>query len=243
MTIEAGGLLVIEGTDGAGKTLQTELLRRKLESKGVVVGTFDFPRYETAETGALVGRMLRGEFGDPMKIDPHLTVLPYILDEVLGSQEIEEWVAKGGVALSNRYFTSNVHQIAKMEGEDQDRFRDWLWHFGYDVMGIRRPDLVVVLLAEPIVCRENIMKKAVRKYTGGQAMDMVERDFQHQMRAAAEYRRTIANDANWVGIESSRDGEMIDPEVIHQLVWTEVERRRRRVGMSGTDQWSRQRAS
>ena len=45
--------------------------------------------------------------------------------------------------LSNRYFTSNVHQIAKLKTSAQKKYRDWLWPAGYEDLGILKPDLVI----------------------------------------------------------------------------------------------------
>lgn len=222
-----GKFIVLDGIDGAGKGTQTELLRKRLTGEGISLRVFDFPRYEESMAGALVGKMLKGDFGNPADISPYLTCLPYICDQINGSREIREWTEGGGLALSNRYFTSNVHQIGKIkEGLARDEYRNWLWKFGYEEMGILRPDLVVILLVDLPICRENVEKKAVRNYVGGQGADVVERDVNYQMEAAKEFRRMVAENGEWwAAIECCREGQLMSPEEIGELVYGEINRR------------------
>ncbi|MFA6518366.1 MAG: hypothetical protein WCV93_01790 [Candidatus Shapirobacteria bacterium] len=224
--VERGKLLVTEGIDGSGKSLQTDLLVGKLRSIGLTVYVDDYPRYETSFWGRHVGRMLKGDFGDPMKIDPSLTCLPYLLDEADGSRANEARLQNGVWVVSNRYFTSNIHQIAKLPVAEREEYARWLWQAGYGELGILRPDLVTVLLVDPLVCRENIGKKAERKYTGGEVLDYAEKDFGHQMVAAEEYRRMVDKNPDWwVAIECCVEGKLLTPEQIHEMVWGEIEAR------------------
>lgn len=215
-----GKFIVIEGIDGAGKSTQTNLLVEKLKDKGYEVVTDDYPHYETSFWGRHVGKMLSKEFGNPMEISPYLTVLPYILDESDGSKKIiGPALQEGKMVVSNRYFTSNIHQIAKMEKTERRKYSDWLWSAGYDEMGIIRPDLVIVLLVDPKICHENILRKAERKYTNGQMMDAAEEDFNHQMEAAKEYKKMIENDKTWVEINCcDKNGSLLPPENINKKV-------------------------
>ena len=41
----SGKLIVIDGTDGSGKTTQLNLLKTKLENEGYEVRVADFPQY------------------------------------------------------------------------------------------------------------------------------------------------------------------------------------------------------
>ncbi len=242
-----GKFIVIEGTDGSGKSVQTGLLRDFLkkegykiakndniksnqisliedyfENKGFDVRTDDYPRYETSVWGKLVGKMLTGEFGDPLAISPYLTVLPYMIDEYWGSQNIKKWVDAGKVVISNRYFTSNVHQVAKLKGEEQTKYRDWLWKTGWKEMKIYKPDLVIVLLVEPEVSMELVKKKNERNYVGGKGADLMEKSKEHQQAAYDEYLRMIETDKTWVPVKCCRDGKLISIEEINKLVLDEI---------------------
>jgi dTMP kinase len=223
-----GKFIVIEGIDGAGKGTQTELLVKRLRKAGLEVVTDDYPHYETSFWGKHVGRMLSGEFGDPMQVSPYLTALPYINDEADGSRKIIiPSLNAGKTVVSNRFFTSNVHQIAKMpRGSKRRTFAKWIWEAGYREMGIVKPDLVIVLLVNPPICQENVSKKAERKYTRGRVMDAAEADFQHQMESAKEYRKMVReNPGWWVLIDCCRKGKLMTPEEINELVWQEIKKR------------------
>ncbi|MDD2224942.1 MAG: deoxynucleoside kinase [Candidatus Shapirobacteria bacterium] len=223
-----GKFIVIEGIDGAGKGTQTELLVERLKKENREVVVDDYPHYETSFWGKHVGRMLSKEFGNPMEISSYLTVLPYILDEADGSKKIiEPALEKGMIVISNRYFTSNVHQIAKRPENDREIYANWLWEAGYNQMGIKKPDLVLVLLVDPPICRENILKKIERNYTKGQAMDAAEEDFNHQMESAKEYKKMADKEPDlWVLIDCCRDGKLLPKEEIHNIIFEEINKRR-----------------
>lgn len=59
-------LIVLEGLDGAGKTTQTELLKERLESRGLRYEYLHFPRFDAPVYGGLIARFLRGELGASM---------------------------------------------------------------------------------------------------------------------------------------------------------------------------------
>ena len=225
--MKKGKFVVIEGIDGSGKGTQTELLVERLKKENKEVVLDDYPHYETSFWGRHVGRMLSKEFGDPMKISPYLTVLPYLLDEADGSKKIiKPALELGKMVISNRYFTSNVHQIAKMPELERENYTNWLWNVGYNQMEIIKPDLILVLLVDPQICRENILKKAARNYTKGEAMDAPEADFDHQMEAAEEYKKMAKREPNvWILIDCCREGELMSKEEINEIIWQEINKR------------------
>lgn len=218
-----GKFIVIEGIDGSGKTVQTGLLVEGLKKRGYRVEKDDYPHYDSGFWGRHAGRMLKGEFGDPMVVSPYLTALPYMLDEAEGSRQIRRWQKEGVWVVSNRFFTSNVHQIAKMPEDRREEYGKWLWEAGYGQMEIEKPDLVIVLLVDQKICYQNVLQKAQRSYTGGEAMDMAEKDVAHQMAAAVEYRRMVKDNPGWwVAIECCREGKLLSPEAIHGIVMEEL---------------------
>ena len=126
--MKKGKFIVIEGTDGSGKTTQFNLLKRRLKKEGVKLLVTDFPRYYESVWGKMVGEFLTGKYGKFDEVHPYLVVLPYMIDQYTWSRDFgKPWLEKGGVILSNRYFTSNVHQIAKMKTRAQKKYRNWLW--------------------------------------------------------------------------------------------------------------------
>ncbi|MEI8068079.1 MAG: deoxynucleoside kinase [Candidatus Shapirobacteria bacterium] len=222
-----GKFIVIEGIDGSGKGTQTEILLERLKKENREVVVDDYPHYESSFWGKHVGRMLSKEFGNPMEISPYLTVLPYLLDEADGSKKIIKPALEAGkMVVSNRYFTSNVHQIAKKDESEREIYANWLWDTGYNQMEIAKPDLVLVLLVDPPICRENILKKAQRNYTKGEFMDAAEEDFNHQMESAKEYKKMAQKEAYlWILIDCCRDGKLMSKEEIHELIWQEINKK------------------
>lgn len=219
-----GKFIVFEGIDGSGKGTQTELLveRLKKEKKEVVVD--DYPRYETSFWGKHVGRLLTGEFGELFSISPYLAVLPYMLDEADGSQKtIKPALELGKIVVSNRYFTANVHQIAKRPKGDREIYADWLWDAGYNQVGIVKPDLVLVLMVDPEICRENIQRKTQRNYVGGKTMDQAEANFNHQMETEKEYKKMAKKEPKiWILVDCCQDGKLLSKEEIHKIIWRKI---------------------
>lgn len=225
--MKKGKFIVIEGIDGSGKGTQTELLVERLKKENREVVVDDYPHYESSFWGRHVGRMLTGEFGELFSINPYLAVLPYLLDEADGSKEtIRPALKVGKMVVSNRYFTSNVHQIAKRPEKERDDYANWLWETGYNQMKIVKPDLVLVLLVDPAICRENIFKKTERNYTNGQAMDSAEENFNHQMESAKEYRKMTEKEDSWILVDCCRDGKLMSREEIAEIIWQEVNKRK-----------------
>lgn len=216
-----GKFIVIEGIDGSGKGTQVELLIEKLKSEKIDYVCDDYPRYGVSFWGDHVGKMLTGEFGKLFTISPYLAVLPYMLDEADGSTKtIRPALEAGKIVVSNRYFTSNVHQIAKQPKRKRAEYSDWLWSAGYNQMGIARPDIVIVLLVGPSICRENVYKKAERTYAKVQVLDQAEENFHHQMESAKEYQLMSEKEPKtWKVIDCCKNGKLLPKEEIAELIW------------------------
>jgi dTMP kinase len=218
--IERGKFIVIEGVDGSGKATQFNLLHKRLKRFKKRILIADFPRYYDSIWGKLVGEFLTGKYGKFDEISPHLAVLTYMIDEYTWSRDIgRPFIEKGGVILSNRYFTSNVHQVAKLKTRAQKVFRDWLWPAGYESFGILKPDLVVFLDVPPEVCKRLNLKKQKRIYLGEKRQDLAELDWKHQVAAYKEYLRTVRFNRNWVKINCTTRGMIDSVESIHKRVW------------------------
>lgn len=218
-----GIFIVIEGIDGCGKATQTELLKNRLEKSGRKILVGDFPRYYTSEWGKLVGRFLTGEFGKLDEVNPHLAVLPFMIDQYVWSRDTGlPWIKNGGMILSNRYFTSNVHNIAKMRGRAGKKYRDWLWKIGYDELGILRPDLVLFLDVPPQISMKLNKTKNVREYLKGKKEDIAERHRDHQLAAYKSYLNEVRLNDWWVKIRCLTHGKLDSPVVIHRRIWDKL---------------------
>jgi len=224
--MKKGKFIVIEGGDGIGKMTQTKLLEKRLKEKGYKILIGDFPRYYTSEWGKLVGRFLAGDFGKINEIDPRLATLPYMIDEYTWSRdEARPWLEKKGFILSNRYFTSNVHQIAKLKTRAKSQYREWLWRMGYEELGILKPDLILFLDVPPEIGRRLNKKKEMRKYLNGRKADIHERSGNHQLDAYGEYQRHVRLYKEWVKINCVRRRKLLSIEEIHEKIWKVVKSR------------------
>src|SRR3954463_14488919 len=105
-----GIFLVLEGSDGSGKTTQFELLKNRLIDEGHEVEVFDFPRYDKPSS-YFVTRYLNGQYGPASKVNPYTASLFYALDRFEAAPEIRKALSAGKIVLSNRYVGSNMaHQ-------------------------------------------------------------------------------------------------------------------------------------
>ena len=142
-----GKLIVLEGIDGSGKSLQYKLLAGKLNAAGKGFHKIVFPRYSN-ESSALIRTYLSGGFGsNPEDVNAYAASSFFAVDRFASYKE--DWgklYESGGLIISDRYTTSNaVHQGSKLpEDELYDYFR-WLSDFEYVKMGIPEPDLVLYL--------------------------------------------------------------------------------------------------
>ena len=229
--IERGKFIVIEGTDASGKTTQFELMQQKMEAEIGQIMIADFPRYYNSVWGKVIGQLLKGDHGDFISVTPYLTALPYMIDQYTWSRD-EGWPhqAKGGWILSNRYFTSNVHQVAKLEEDRRAKFRDWIWTSGYDELGILKPDLVLFMDVPPEVGQELNQKKKSRSYLEGKKSDLAESNSAHQQAAYEEYHYMVQNEKSWVRVACVTKRQIDTPETIHERAWDLVKGRFEQLG-------------
>jgi dTMP kinase len=221
--MKRGLFIVIEGVDGSGKTTQFELLSGRLKRNTKKVVTADFPRYYDSVWGKMVGDFLKGKYGDFDKTNPYLVVLPYMLDQYTWSRDIgKKMIENGKIILSNRYFTSNNHQIAKLKGVEREKYRKWIWPTGYKQLGILEPDLVLFLDVDPKIAFKLNKTKKNRKYLNGKSEDEAEKRLYHQKAAYKEYKKTAKQFKYWRVIRCITKGKIDSPEVIHDRIWKEV---------------------
>jgi len=215
-----GCLIAICGIDGSGKTLQSELLRDRAAATGLRVEAIDFPRYDQGFFGKLIARYLRGEISqDPAAVDPYLAALPFACDRWEALPVLREWLEAGAVVISNRYVAANLaHQGSKIESPESRReFLDWVERLEYDVFGLPRPDVHVLLDVSPEVAATLIARKQERKYLK-QGKDIHESNLDY-LAATGQVYRDLAAAQNWLTIECAVGGKVRPPEAIAEEVW------------------------
>lgn len=157
-------LIVIDGLDGAGKATQTKLLIDFYKSKGIKVGMFDFPNYNSL-TGKVVKAMLHGEYGsDAESQNPYSTSMLYSIDRAcsLQTEEYKKIMEENDIIISNRYTISNMlYQGVKFYKNPSGlyEFCEWLQETEYGYFKIPRPDFTIFLYASPEVSINNLHKR------------------------------------------------------------------------------------
>ncbi len=215
-----GKLIVIEGTDGSGKSTQFRLLSQHLEADGVAFKHIVFPRYDQ-ESSALIRMYLGGEFGDkPADVNAYAASSFYAVDRFASyKMDWGEFYEDGGVVLSDRYTTSNaVHQTSKEKEENREVFLEWLYDFEYNKLGLPRPDLTIYLDV-PTDFTEKLLRHRERN-TNTKA-DIHEKDMQY-LATCRQTGRQAAQFYNWTVINCVKDGAMRSIEDIHNEIYALV---------------------
>ena len=217
-----GKLIVIEGTDGSGKSTQFRLLTQAVEHMGKEFRKLVFPQYQE-ESSALIRMYLGGQFGDkPSDVNAYAASAFYAVDRYASYKKVwGEWYENGGLVLSDRYTTSNaVHQASKEPPERRGEFLRWLYEFEYDKLGLPRPDLTIYLDV-PTEYTEQLMR--AREAATGTSADIHEQDLGY-LATCRQMGRAAAEFYGWTVIECVRDGAMRSIEDIHEEIRAHVAR-------------------
>ena len=215
-----GKLIVIEGTDGSGKSTQFRLLSEHLEKDGVAFKHLVFPRY-SEESSALIRMYLGGQFGDkPSDVNAYAASSFYAVDRYASyKMDWSKWYEDGGVVISDRYTTSNaVHQASKVCGQARENYLKWLYEFEYDKLGLPRPDLTIYLDV-PTDFTEKMLR--TREQATNTKADIHEKDMQY-LATCRQCGRDAAAFYGWTVIQCVRDGKMRSMEDIHNEIYAAV---------------------
>lgn len=212
-----GKLIVLEGTDGAGKTTQTQLMARRLEQEGIVYRKVAFPRYGSP-FAAPVERYLQGDLGNrPDAVNAYAASTFYAVDRYAAYKQ--DWGREyetGTLILSGRYTTSNaVHQAPKLPEEERQAYLDWLFDLEYNRLGLPEPDLVIYLDLPSELSARMLQKRQAATHTQA---DIHEQDGAY-LRACRESALEIVKRLGWRRVDCSQDGAVRTPEDIHRELW------------------------
>jgi dTMP kinase len=215
-----GKLIVIEGTDGSGKSTQFKLLTSRLESENRAFQKLVFPQY-AEPSSALIRMYLGGEFGTkPSDVNAYAASAFYAVDRYASYKKVwGQWYEDGGLIVSDRYTTSNaVHQASKEQGQARKDFLKWLYEFEYDQLGLPRPDLTIYLDV-PTDFTEKMLRG--REQATNTKADIHEKDTQY-LATCRECGRDAAAFYGWKVIQCVRDGAMRSVEDIHNEIYAAV---------------------
>ena len=215
-----GKLIVIEGTDGSGKSTQFGLLTQRLERENRAFQKLVFPQY-SEPSSALIRMYLGGEFGtSPSDVNAYAASAFYSVDRYASYKKVwQKWYQDGGLVVSDRYTTSNaVHQTSKEPPQRQQAFLQWLYDFEYDKLGLPRPDLVIYLDV-PTDFTEKLMRR--REQATHTHADIHEQDSTY-LAACRRAGKAAAEYYGWTVIQCVKDGEMRTIEDIHEEIYRHV---------------------
>ncbi|MFQ5940447.1 MAG: dTMP kinase [Nitrososphaerales archaeon] len=183
-------LIVIEGSDKAGKATQTQLLKEDLEKKGLSVGTLAFPVYDT-KIGEEIRAFLHREKEYPVQV-MHMLLSANRWEK---KAEIERMLDENQVVILNRYYQSNlVYGIAsglKLE-----------WLRALDE-GLPKEDIVIMLDIAPEISIQRLPSK-------GDIFEMSD-DMMHEV---SKLYREFATKYGWILVNGDRNREDVHREIM-----------------------------
>ncbi len=215
-----GKLIVLEGTDGSGKSTQFRLLTQRLAGEGRQFRKLVFPQYQE-ESSALIRMYLGGEFGSkPEDVNGYAASAFYAVDRYASYKKVwQREYENGGLILSDRYTTSNaVHQGSKVAPEERQAFFAWLEDFEFQRLGLPRPDLVLYLDV-PTELTEQMLRH--REQDTNTHADIHEKDMAY-LSLCRQTGREAAAACGWRVIQCARGQSMRTIEDIHEEIYALV---------------------
>ena len=217
-----GKLIVIEGTDGSGKSTQFQKLTERVTAEGIEFQKLVFPQY-AEPSSALIRMYLGGEFGsNPSDVNAYAASAFYAVDRYASFKKVwGQWYDHGGLILSDRYTTSNaVHQTSKEPEDKQLDFLKWLYEFEFEQLGMPCPDLVIYLDV-PTAFTEKLMRS--REQLTNTKADIHEQNMDY-LATCREMGRKAADYYGWHIVNCVKDGQMRSIEDIHEEIYSLVKK-------------------
>ena len=212
-------IIIIEGTDGAGKHTQQQLLANELASAGLDIYTQSFPNYDSPSS-APVKMYLAGEFGDKADcLTAQQASTLYAVDRLCTyKKELEPQINAGRILVLDRYTVSNlIHQCSKIDGwENKKQFIQWEEDFEYNTLGLPRPDLTFFI--EMPIEKSLELARARADYKTGEQKDIHEEDTSY-MKKSYDNGLMLAKKLGWTLIHCvDESGKLRTIEEIHQEI-------------------------
>lgn len=173
-----GRYIVLEGTDGAGKSLQAEMLIRKLVSSDIPSALI----YEPGG-GTLMGQKIRELLKDPqLQRESGTDVFLFVAARVEALTKVKELTRRGTWCVSDRHWLSTMAYQGYGHGFDLEMLH-WLRQRMYIQMGIK-PDLELVLSVPGDVAANRRNRRGTTDYFEQQGREFDNRVRQGYIREA-----------------------------------------------------------
>jgi dTMP kinase len=186
-----GKIIVIEGSDKAGKGTQSRLLVDALKLSGKVCVIIDFPDY-TTPIGAEIRAFLDGKRNYPNELKHIL----FSANRWEKKREIESMVDNGTIIIINRYYQSNLAY-----GISNGLNINWLLNLD---KGLPKEHLVIVL---------EVSSKMSYQRTAAEYNDTFEKD-QKLMADVHKNYRILARKFKWKIINGEKNREEVHQDIM-----------------------------
>jgi dTMP kinase len=187
--VAKGKIIVIEGTDKAGKTTQSRILQEALKALGKICVVIDFPDYITP-----IGMEIRAFLDSKRDYPPEVKHLLFSANRWEKKKEIESMVENGTIVIMNRYYQSNL-----VYGVSNGMDEGWLMRLD---KGLPKEDMTIVLLVNPATSKKR-----------AEVQDAFETD---EKLVAAAYRNYLkyAKKFGWKVLDGSKSKEQVHQEIL-----------------------------
>ncbi len=210
-------LIVIEGLDGSGKSVQLELLKEDYPEFRYIT----FPNYQSP-SGQIVTNYLQGLYSEQdNSVSAYTASCFYAVDRYTSYKtDWEKDYREGKIIISARYVSSNaIYQMTKLPQSKWQEYMDWLFDIEYNKFKMPKPAATIFLDMPVEVSRKLLMKR----YEGHKdKLDLHESnlEFMNACREAALY---VAEKEGWTKIKCSENGQPLPIELIHNNIKKEIE--------------------
>jgi dTMP kinase len=186
-----GKLIVLEGTDGAGKSTQLEFIKDYLKQRNLKFDYLHFPKYGHNEFSTVIAKFLQGDFGNVDEVNPYFVANIYAMDRFLFLPELNKMLEDNDVVLLDRYvFSGMAFQAGKYrDQEEANEIITWLDDFEFTFLDLPYPDLTLFLDVPIEVTKGRLKTKRKgkdRDYLEGK-QDIHEADLKFQGRVRDAY--------------------------------------------------------
>ena len=185
-----GKIIVIEGTDKAGKGTQSRLLMDALKFSGKICIMMDFPDY-TTPVGQEIRSFLDGRRSYAIEVK-HMLLSANRWEK---KKEIESTIERGTIIIMNRYYQSNL-----VYGVSHGLKLRWLLNLD---RGLPKEDVVIVLEVNPEISYQRAPKDR----------DTFEVDKKLLIEVDKNYRR-LAKRFKWKLINGEKYSEEVHNEIL-----------------------------
>jgi dTMP kinase len=189
-----GKIIVIEGTDKAGKGIQSRLLIDALKLSGKVCVIIDFPDY-TTPIGREIRAFLEGKRNYPNEVK-HILLSANRWEK---KREIESMMDNSTIIILNRYYQSNL-----VYGVSNGLSIDWLLNLD---KGLPKEDLVIVLDVSPKVSHQR---------QAAEDSDVFEKDQKLIAEVHKNY-RVLARKFRWKIINGEKSKEEVHQDIMRVI--------------------------